>query len=127
MTEQSVKFVNLTPHEVRIYPYYASNKGVLREDVRPLRVFPPCESPARAKQRETLLEVIDDVPVVALEFGSVDKLPPPEEGTVYICSAVAAEQAARIMGRTDVVMVAGSIRDRHGCTVGATKLARPAV
>ena len=126
MTEQSVKFVNLTPHEVRIYQYYASNKGVLREDVRPLRVFPPCESPVRAKQRETLLAVVDEVPIVALEFGSVDKLPPPEEGTVYICTAVAAEQAAR-MGRTDVVMIAGSIRDTRGCTVGATKLARPAI
>lgn len=126
MESSTVNFVNLTPHEVRIYPYYASDKGVLRAGVEPLRVFPPCANPARAKQRETLLAVVDEVPIVALEFGSVDKLPPPQEGTVYICSAVAAEQAAR-MGRRDVVMVAGSIRDRRGCTVGATKLARPAI
>lgn len=120
------EFVNLTPHEIRIYPYFASNKGILREGVQPIRTFPPSDKPARAQQREVLLCVDGDIPIVAMEFGEVENLPPPVEGRIYICSAVAAERAA-IAGRRDVVMVAGSIRDRRGCVVGAVKFARPSI
>lgn len=121
-----IEFVNLTPHEIRIYPYYAADKGRLRDGVEPLRTFPPADKPARAQQREVLLSTDGDIPIVAMEFGDVENLPPPVEGRLYICSAVAAERAA-LAGRRDVVMVAGSIRDRRGCVVGAVKFARPSV
>jgi hypothetical protein len=61
------------------------------------------------------------VPIVAKRFGEIEGLPEPQEGVVYICSALAA-QAAWAIGRRDVVCPGDLVRTADGAVVGAASL-----
>jgi len=76
----SNKFINLTPHCVML------NDGT---------EFPPSGQIARVTAEYTSFE--DNVAQVS--FGEISNLPEPEEGVIFIVSAIVAQAA----GRTDVV------------------------
>jgi hypothetical protein len=118
-----MKIVNATPHEIILYlggndPDYPG-MGELR--------LPPSGLIARAEeQTQPAGEFYYDgeiVPIVACEFGSLTGLPPENEDTAYVVSAIAA-RAARAAGRTDCYTVALPVRDGAGRIVAARALAR---
>jgi hypothetical protein len=84
------KFVNLTPHDIVVQ---------LSDGSR--RVF--AKSGVIARVATTSLEdgSFDGIPVVRTTFGEVENLPVPEEGTVYIVSALVLSALAG--SRSDVV------------------------
>jgi hypothetical protein len=111
---EMTRLVNLTPHEVRII----TPEGEI--------VLPPTGVVARVK------EIVRDVG--SIEFNGVripirvkvlseevENLPPPEEGTIYITSYLAAEAAWR-KGRTDVMSVGDPIRNEKGEIKGVSSL-----
>ena len=112
------RLVNLTPHEVQL----VFQGGTLT--VPPSGTVARCQETTRQVSSVTLhLDRRDvTVPLVVKEFGPVEGLPAPEEGVMYIASALAA-QAAWAMGRWDVVCPADLVRDEAGRVVGATALA----
>ena len=108
-----VKLVNLTPHEIRLIP----------EDGIEV-VLPPSGEVARcAVERRLVGQLLCHsvlVPLHRTVFGAVEGLPKPQDGVVYVVSALVA-QAAR---RPDVVSVDDAVRDSEGRVVGARALAR---
>jgi len=83
-------YVNLTPHVVKV----RTESGIVE--------FPPSGIVARRRLIASEPVYASSVAVRMLVRGTVDDLPPPVEGVVYICSAIAAEAASRL-GRRDVV------------------------
>lgn len=91
-------FVNLTKHAVRI----RVNDNHLAEPDETDLVIPPSGTEANVQTiRESGAE-FDGVPVVRVGYGAIQGLPEPQEGVIYIVSALTAPLAARA-GRTDVV------------------------
>lgn len=110
----AVKLVNLTPHPVTI-----------RVGGAELTV-PPSGKVARVKEEIiTVGEVEVDgvkIPLRTKKLGEeVEDLPPPQEGTIYITSFLAA-QAAWAVGRRDVVSTGDPIRDEEGRIVAISSL-----
>ncbi|MCS6930538.1 MAG: hypothetical protein NZM43_13705 [Saprospiraceae bacterium] len=101
-----MKFVNLTPHEVKILK---GNEVVLS--------IPPTEPAARATQKYEDRAEVNGIPVWAPTYGEVVNLPPAEEGTFYIVSMIVA-QAER--GRRDLLVPDSgrAIRDSAGNIIG---------
>lgn len=84
-----MKIVNKTPHIVRVQ---AKEGGEIVE-------FLPDETPARASQTNEYLGEIGGLPIFSVKYGQVEGLPPFEEGTYYIVSAILRD-AASAAGRT---------------------------
>lgn len=107
--------VNLTPHTITI----------VDEAGAPTLTVPPSGQVARAQTtRKTVGEVTVDgvrVPVTAAEFGEVDGLPEPQEGTIYLVSRIVADACP---DRDDLYGVDGAIRGEGGTVAGATALTR---
>jgi len=82
--------VNLTPHTVTVRLESGD------------RVFEPSGQVARVTVSSVQTDEIDGIPVVVQSFGQIEGLPEPQEGTIFIVSAVV-RQAAQAQGRTDVV------------------------
>ena len=61
------------------------------------------------------------IPLVEKRFGQLEGLPEPQEGVLYILSALAAT-AAWAQGRRDVVTVGDPVRVAEGRVVGARAL-----
>ncbi len=72
-----VKFVNLTPHEIVIFDN--EGKNIIKR-------IPPSGQVARVSVKRTKVAEIGGVPVFRTEYGEVEGLPEPKEGTVYIVS-----------------------------------------
>lgn len=85
-----MKIVNLTPHVVRL------NDG---------REFQPSGTVARVATEYT---AFDSDGIASVSFGAVQGLPEPEEGTLYVASAMVAAAAAK---RADVVSPATGHKD----------------
>ncbi len=118
-----MKLVNCTPHAITLI--------VDGQEV----VIPPSGMVLRAAEvvaAEELLAVNLDgeqlsVPVRTLSFQQVQGLPPVEEGTLYIVSAIVAQAVKKAHPeRTDFVVPHDLVRDEEGRVVGARALARPA-
>lgn len=73
-------WVNLTPHSVKVL----TPSGQMVE-------IPPSGQVARVSTKSTVVGFVDGVPVVQTEYGDVENLPPPENGTVYIVSTIVAQ------------------------------------
>jgi hypothetical protein len=105
------KIVNLTPHALRI----SVASGVLE--------LPPSGTVARcAEQRENMLPLRVggvEITVSAASFGAVEGRPAPEEGVVYVVSALVLAAAP---GRADVFAPGPAVRDADGRIIGCLGL-----
>ncbi len=110
------KIKNLTPHEVTL----------VGEDGKVIATF-PSEGVLRLPQttlRVGTLKVDGDgieIPVTKTTFGGIDQLPPKEEGTIYIVSALTCQAAP---DRDDFFIPDQTVRDEHGRIIGCRALSR---
>ena len=119
-----MKIVNLTPHEIVLFP--PDDGG---EDVNdPIVVIPPSGTVARCSANTEQIGFVEDdetdgyrIPLTHTVLGDLEGLPPPQDGTVYICSLLAATAAAKL-GRRDVVVPAEAVRDDAGRIIGCRSL-----
>ena len=78
---------------------------------------------ARCVEIETQIGWIDGIPVVKTEYGAVEGLPEPVEGTSYVVSSIT---AAAVPYRRDVFVPTRLLRDDKGRIVGCAALGKPA-
>lgn len=104
--------INLTPHAVNLYAADGS-----------VRTF---ESSGVARAAQTVQEMgeLDGVRLVRVAYGAPVGLPDPQDGTLYIVSALLVS-AARQSGRTvsDLLTPADTVRDTDGKIIGCRAFA----
>ena len=105
--------INLTPHDINI----VDGEGNV------LVVLPGTETPARAMQAEKALGVINDIPVIGMEFGEPENLPTPEDGVWLLVSKTTADAALK-SGRTvaDLLLTGKTVRDANNRIIGCQAL-----
>ena len=97
-----MKFINLTQHEIN-----EATTGLVVQPTRPA---------VRLDMATTTIEVIDGIPISRSEFvGTLTNLPEPQEGVMYIISALALNGVPD--NRTDVVAPGDAVRDKLGKVV----------
>lgn len=104
------KIVNLTPHTINVQ---------IGETVH---AYPASGILARVTAKEIAAEPVAGVPTVQTVYGEVEGLPEPEEGVIYIVSALV---GSRVHGRVDVFgpnSGATAIRNDKGHIVAVTSL-----
>ena len=104
-----MKMINLTPHAVTI----VKETGNL--------VIEPSGMLARVAAKIVTIGEIDGIPVTTTEFGEVENLPEPEEGTIYIVSSLVAQRCTH---RGDVFIPNEAVRDEAGRIIGCKSLGR---
>ncbi|GIV86608.1 MAG: hypothetical protein KatS3mg054_0637 [Chloroflexus sp.] len=101
-------FVNLTPHTITI----VHNDAKIE--------IPPSGNVARVTSSMEVVGEINGIPVSRATYGSVEGLPAPQDGTVYIVSSLVLSALAG--SRPDVVAPdtspTGAVRDEAGRIVG---------
>lgn len=111
-----MEIVNCTPHAVTL----VTTEGQV--------TLPPSGHLPRVEATRETMGTVEvnglTVPVTVVAFGSLAGLPPRQDETLYLVSALTA-QAAKALGRTDVVIVDDTVRDEAGRIVGCRALARP--
>lgn len=100
-----MNIMNLTPHDVM---FVDDNENVIRT-IRPSGI------PARVSARTVIVGEIDGIPVTKTEFGEIENLPDPEEGTIYIVSLAVAKSCP---DRDDVFIPNESVRNEKGVIIG---------
>lgn len=100
-----VKFVNLTPHPIRVL----NPKGNLRAS------FEPSHTPARVDMGTKKVGHIGTVDIFESTFRSVTGLPEPEPDVLYIVSRTLAQQ---VPDRYDLVVPVKFRRDSDGNIIG---------
>lgn len=104
--------INLTPHAITI---------MLEQPM----VIEPTFPPARVSVANTPAEPVDGIPTVRTVIGTVENLPEPAEGVVYVVSALVAQQC---QDRNDVfapdTSPTGAVRDDKGLIIGVKGLLR---
>lgn len=105
----SVRFINLTPHQLNI----------LTPDGE--RVFPASGLVARVVTAQHPGPVVGGIPTVLTCMGDVHGLPDPEPGVVFIVSGMV---AALVSHRSDVFSPGPLVRDERGQPIGAAGLSR---
>ncbi|ARF70806.1 hypothetical protein B7C51_25050 (plasmid) [Paenibacillus larvae subsp. pulvifaciens] len=81
----------------------------------------PSSGNARVKQKRVPLGEVNGIPVCKTAFGEVEGLPEPQDGIVYIVSALTA-QAAK--DRNDLYVPDEQVRDSEGRIIGCRALAK---
>lgn len=106
--------VNLTPHTINIYDVDGNEVSKFES-----------MGIARADSSETVVDYINDIPVVEMTYGAPIGLPDPIEGTVYIVSMLTIQAAIQV-GRTtsDMYTTADLVRNDKGQIIGCRKLSR---
>lgn len=106
--------INLTPHAITIF----------REGDEPLVIQPTAPS-ARVRQEFEEDGTVESIPVVRAITGQVENLPDPAMDTIYVVSALVAQQC---QDRNDVyapdTSPSGAVRDDKGLIVGVKGLVR---
>jgi len=105
-----MEFVNLTSHDVVIYP----------EDKEPVRI-PPSGTEARVQSYTSGTGVVR-----IRKAGPLVGLPEAKEGVLYIASSMVVAKACA-NGRTDVVAPACDVRSQSGRIIGASHFVREPV
>jgi hypothetical protein len=106
--------VNLTPHDINII---ANGKTItLKRDGSIARI-----EEGAASEMNVLWDGTNPIPVYGVEYGKILGLPAPNPGTFYVVSSMIAE-AAKALGRKDVLSPYGLVRDEKGVVVGAKGL-----
>ena len=103
--------INLTPHAIT---FLDENNSVLAT-VEPSGVV------ARAAQTRDRISEVNGIPVNQCSYGEVTGLPDPQDGTIYLVSALTA-QACR--NRNDVFITDDAVRDDSGRIIGCRAIAR---
>lgn len=104
-----MKYVNLTPHEIKFV-----------KDGKVVKAVVPSGALARVSMKSELVKNMDDgIPVYVTNYGQVEGLPEPERNVVYIVSSLV---AARVPDRLDVLVPYGFVRDEKGNIVGCQGL-----
>lgn len=98
-----MKIVNLTPHTININDLVIPSSGI-----------------ARAKQESKQVGEIGRIPVYNTVYGEVENLPEPQDGVIYVVSALTAQA---VPDREDVYITFGAVRDADGRIIGCTGLA----
>lgn len=106
-----MKIINLTPHEIT---FLDGNNSVLA-------TIEPSGAIARASQTREAIGEVNGIVVNQCSYGSVTGLPDPQDGTIYLVSALTA-QACR--DRNDVFIVDDAVRNEAGQIVGCRAIAR---
>ena len=121
-----MKLVNLTPHVLNIVCKHTT------------LAVQPSGKIARLVEKvlETLPAVVvttgwgeanyHEIPVIVKAMEQIIDLPQPEDGVVYVASALVAKEAVNA-GRTDVLCPGMLVRDDKGVVSGCNGLVRPAV
>ncbi len=108
------KFVNLTPHEVRIFD----------DDGNEILCIPPSGQVARIITEQEVVGYLNGIPVVRTTFRDVLNLPEPQPNTVFIVSSL----VAQAVKRDDVVAPdtgpESAVRDANGNIVGVKRFQR---
>jgi len=109
-----MKIVNLTPHAVTI----------VNDEGSSLMSF-PSEGVARARENNTIVGKLFNIPIVEKTFEEPEGLPDFKEGIFYIVSIITAN-AARAIGRTteDLLITSDLTRDAEGQILGCKSLAK---
>jgi hypothetical protein len=102
--------VNLTPHSI-IFVDDAGNTVLTVE---------PSGQVARCSVTREKIGDINGIPVNKSRFGKVENLPEPQEGTIYIVSALTAQAVPE---RKDVYITDDAVRDEQGRIIGCRALA----
>lgn len=100
-----VKMINLTPHEIVLC-------GIIL----------PSEGLARCQSFVEKIAEIDGISVNRRWFGEVTGLPEPQEGTIFIVSAIVAQAVAG--KRDDVFVTDDPIRNENNQIIGCKALAK---
>ena len=103
--------INLTPHAIT---FLDENNSVLAT-VEPSGVV------ARAALTRDRISEVHGIPVNPCSYGEVTGLPDPQDGTIYLVSALTA-QACR--NRNDVFITDDAVRDDSGRIIGCRAIAR---
>jgi len=111
-----MKIVNLTPHPLNLMP--EGPEG-------PVVTIPPSGQVARCTVDRVQVDTVTvdgiSVPVNQTRFGKVENLPEPQEGTIFIVSALTAQAVPE---REDVFITDDAVRDEQGRIIGCRALAR---
>jgi hypothetical protein len=102
-------FVNLTPHTITL----CSDGG------QPLLSIEPSGDVARVTAARTVIGAVEGGTVSRVEFGPVEGLPDPQEGTIFIVSLLVLNRCA---GRDDVFSPGELLRDEAGRPIGCIGL-----
>ena len=105
------KIINCTPHAINF----------LREDNSVLATVEPSGTIARASQTREAVGEVNGIVVNQCSYGSVTGLPDPQDGTIYLVSALTA-QACR--DRSDVFITDDAVRDDSGRIIGCRAIVR---
>ena len=110
MKNNNSTLVNLTPHSIT----FVDDAGNTVLTVEPSGQVARC-SVAREKIGD-----INGIPVNKSRFGKVENLPDPQEGTIFIVSALTAQAVPE---REDVFITDDAVRDEQGRIIGCRALA----
>jgi hypothetical protein len=110
MKNNNTAFVNLTPHSIT----FVDDVGNTVLTVEPSGQIARC-----SVTREKIGD-INGIPVNKSRFGKVENLPEPQEGTIFIVSALAAQAVPE---RKDVYITDDAVRDEQGRIIGCRALA----
>lgn len=113
------KLVNLTPHDINILD---GNNNIILV-IKPSGLVTRCSILTEQVQS---LEVIDgkkiiSVPIITTRVDRVNNLPDPEEGTLFIVSALVAQS---VKDRDDILTSENTLRDYTGKVIGCQSLTR---
>lgn len=103
--------INLTPHAINF----------LREDNSVLATIEPSGTIARAAQTRERVSEVNGIVVNQCSYGSVTGLPDPQDGTIYLVSALTAQACPE---RSDVFITDDAVRDENGRIIGCRAIAR---
>lgn len=103
-----MELMNLCPHDV----------NVRREDGS-TRVIKQSGTVARCQQSETVLSMIDGIPIIRKTYGVVQGLPDEIPGLYYIVSATVAKECPN---RHDLLCPGPLVKDVNGNIIGCNGL-----
>lgn len=103
-----MNIVNLTPHELNICNAAGETVSI-----------PPSGTIARVAETRVQLRAVNGIPVTRAEYGAVEGLPEPQEGAIYVVSALV---LGRCGGRSDVFAPGTAVRDAEGRVIGCSGL-----
>ena len=110
---QHVPLINLTPHDINIHLGDGSIVTIPRSGL-----VARCETQIR-DLRPIFGPLGESIPYHEIGYGQVQNLPAKQEGTLFIVSALVAQQ----FPRGDLVIVDDLVRDEQGQVIGCRSLA----
>lgn len=113
MNGVTIKIVNLTPHKIT----FIGDKGNLSID--PSGELARVSSTTKEIGHIYVTKFDLKIPVTATEYGEVEGLPHPKDGTIFIVSSLVAQ---RVPNRKDVFIPNESVRDENGRIIGCRSL-----